>query len=305
MAARLSPSGTIARTAPALTWPCEEPAVVGHCAPLKGIDKKRWLSILGAPRQRDIGEAMPFRKLVRAIRRNSGPSTPPPVEIASWSSRSCFSYTEVDLPPVSDPLIIEIRARFEKRYLAQFGRFTGKGLYSEGDWRRVNWVATNLPSGGIILDVGVGPGALLNYLHGSARFERAIGIDIRVYSKFQALYRGLDHRLMNVVEMGFENASIDTVICMEVLEHLAADDFERALNELRRVSRGDLLITVPFCEPEPLSPYHQQRFDPEGLCNHFPHAEFTLLQRQYRRAVPWVLIHERPRESGARNLRDL
>jgi SAM-dependent methyltransferase len=246
-----------------------------------------------------------FRKLVRSIRSNSGPNTPQPVEVASGSPRSCFSYTEVALPPVSDPLVIEIRAHFEKRYLAQFGRSTGKGLYSEDDWRRINWVATNLRSSGVILDVGVGPGALLNYLHGSARFDRAIGIDIRVYSKYQAMYCGLDHRLMNVVKMTFEDASIDTVVCMEVLEHLAANDFRRALNELRRVSRGDLLITVPFCEPEPLPPYHQQRFDPEHLCKHFPHAEFTLLRRRNGRGVPWALIHERPRESGARNLRDL
>jgi SAM-dependent methyltransferase len=237
-----------------------------------------------------------FRKLVRAIHRKLGLSMPPLGGVTPWSPpQRCFSYTKVALPPVSDPLLIEIRARFEKRYLAQFGRATGKGLYSDDDWRRINWVAANLRGGGIALDVGVGPGALLNYLHGSAKFDRAIGIDIRVYSKFQALYPGLDHRLMNVVEMAFEDASIDTVICMEVLEHLPAEDFRRALKELRRVSRGDLLITVPFCEPEPLPPYHQQRFDPERLCHHFPHAKFTLLQRQYRRAVPWVLIHERPR----------
>jgi SAM-dependent methyltransferase len=241
---------------------------------------------------------MRFRKLVRSTGFNSGPDTPQPVKVASSSSRRRFSYTEIVLPPVSDPLVIEIRAHFERRYLAKFGRSTGKGLYSEDDWRRINWVATNLHSGGVILDVGVGPGALLNYLHGSARFDQAIGIDIRVYSKFQALYCGLDHRLMNVVEMTFEDASIDTVVCMEVLEHLGANDFRRALKELRRVNRGDLLISVPFCEPEPLPPYHQQRFDPEDLCTHFPQAEFTLLQRRSGRGVPWALIHERPRESG-------
>jgi SAM-dependent methyltransferase len=273
--------------------------------PSQGIDKGPSPVILRLQRPRDIGEAVRFRKVVQAIRRNLGLNTPPPSAAASWlPPQPGFSYTEVDLPPVSDPLLIEVRARFERHYLAKFGQSTGKGLYSENDWRRINWVAAHLHNGGIVLDVGVGPGVLLNYLHGSGRFDRVIGIDIRVYSKFQAHYPELDHRLMNVVEMAFEDASIDTVICMEVLEHLAANSFRRALKELRRVTRRDLLITVPFCEPEPLPSYHKQRFGPKDLCDHFPHAKFTLLQRRNGRGVPWVLIHERPREWGARDLHD-
>jgi ubiquinone/menaquinone biosynthesis C-methylase UbiE len=42
----------------------------------------------------------------------------------------------------------------------------------------------------------------------------------------------------------FENNSIDTVVCMEVLEHV--DDLEGAVSEIIRVARKRIIITVPY-----------------------------------------------------------
>jgi len=44
----------------------------------------------------------------------------------------------------------------------------------------------------------------------------------------------------------FPDRSFDTVICTEVLEHIPGDGLQRACAELARVTRGRLLVTVPF-----------------------------------------------------------
>ncbi len=44
----------------------------------------------------------------------------------------------------------------------------------------------------------------------------------------------------------FADASVDTVVCMEVLEHLADD--RRGLSELLRVARRRVVVTVPYRE---------------------------------------------------------
>ena len=49
----------------------------------------------------------------------------------------------------------------------------------------------------------------------------------------------------SVTELPFANSTFDTVLCAEVLEHIRFDDVPRALGELRRVARGQVVISLP------------------------------------------------------------
>jgi len=49
----------------------------------------------------------------------------------------------------------------------------------------------------------------------------------------------------DIRELPFADDSFDTVLAAEVLEHLPYSDFERCLGELRRVTRGHVVITLP------------------------------------------------------------
>jgi ubiquinone/menaquinone biosynthesis C-methylase UbiE len=49
----------------------------------------------------------------------------------------------------------------------------------------------------------------------------------------------------SVLSMPFEDAAFDVVACFEVLEHLPYDDFPKALEELSRVSRKHVVLSVP------------------------------------------------------------
>lgn len=97
---------------------------------------------------------------------------------------------------------------------------------------------------------------------------------------------------MSVGSLDFEDKAFDTVYCMEVLEHRDDEEFDVALSELRRVCRGQLLITVPFLELMP-SKYHQQRFTVNRVRDLFPHARKSLLLKEPVMRVPWVTMEEK------------
>ena len=95
---------------------------------------------------------------------------------------------------------------------------------------------------------------------------------------------------MNVARLQFDDASFDVVICMEVLEHVDRRTFAAGLSELRRVCGDQLLMTVPFEEPEPIPAYHKRRFDRADIRELWPSATRTRLDRPH---VAWALMEER------------
>ncbi len=192
--------------------------------------------------------------------------------------------------PIKDELA-DVKMRFEQQYQATFGNANGKGLYTADDWSRIAFCHQLVgDSRGSILDVGVGPGALLNMLQMSGDFIRVTGIDIRHYTKLVKLTDELDIQIMSVDDMAFADDEFDTVICMEVLEHITQDQFERALVQLRRVAGKRLFMTVPLREPLPLPSYHKLRFDFDDIERYFPNGRYYLLER--RRGIPWMVITE-------------
>lgn len=98
---------------------------------------------------------------------------------------------------------------------------------------------------GKILDAGCGDGYLVNQLR-KLGFD-ATGIDI---SKSRIDYAkrtyGDFYSIGSVYKTGFDDARFDIVIASEVIEHL--DDPDRAIEELKRVSKDFIIFTVPYKE---------------------------------------------------------
>lgn len=97
-----------------------------------------------------------------------------------------------------------------------------------------------------VLDAGCGEGFVTDYL---ARHNPALtltGVDL----SDEAIAYAREHfgeratfRTGSVYKLPFSDNSFDAVVCSEVLEHL--DDPDRAVDELKRVARHHVLITVP------------------------------------------------------------
>lgn len=160
------------------------------------------------------------------------------------------------------------------------------------DAARMSYAASLVPEGSTILDVGVRDAHFLKILLEEHKVTEATGVDIVVTEAAQERL-GNSVIKMSITDLEFEDESFDVVSCFEVIEHLDSKLTATALDNLRRVCRRDLLISVPFEEPLPLSPAHYQRFTRERLRELFPTAEIRILQKMDASKVPWALIHEK------------
>lgn len=158
------------------------------------------------------------------------------------------------------------------------------------DWQRLSLVYNRLQNGDRCLEVGPGRGFLTTMLDREPKFKNVHAIDIIDFSK--RLPSKTDFRIMNVTNLEYEDNHFDSVMCMEVLEHLSEADFFKGLSEIRRVCRSQLIVSVPFNEPMP-SKYHAQKFTVEKILDWFPNGKFSLLLKDPVMRVPWLMIEEK------------
>lgn len=189
-----------------------------------------------------------------------------------------------------DRIVEEVRALYEATFPAK-----ESGKFTRHDWKRCEAALAHVV-GPDVLDVGVGAGQTFNVLARDPAIDRLVGLDIRWNKKLIKPERG-ELQLGSIYALPFPHASFDTVLCMEVLEHLEAIDFPKALDELRRVCRGTLVMTVPYQEPEPVWHHdrpggHRQQFSEEKIERWFPRAERQMIKRG-KQACPWIMLVER------------
>ena len=99
-------------------------------------------------------------------------------------------------------------------------------------------------AGSQILDIGCGHGVNCKELN--SRGFRCVGIEANEeYAREAQKYVEAYH--MNAEKLDFPNKSFDTVIMLEVLEHL--EHPYKALEEIVRVTRRNLILSVPNLEP--------------------------------------------------------
>lgn len=93
-----------------------------------------------------------------------------------------------------------------------------------------------LPNGGSVLEVGVGTKFLYSNLKRLGYAVTSVDFDKRLKPDYVG----------DVTDLPFKDNSYDVVCAFEVLEHLPFEEFQKALQELKRVSKKTVLFSVPY-----------------------------------------------------------
>ncbi len=129
------------------------------------------------------------------------------------------------------------------------GEYAVRGDYHrtpDGEWEyaptyaaKMQWVRVQLdrlPAGGRVLDVGCGEGVLVE------EYRTRLAID-----GLDPNYSSEHVRRGSILDVPFDAATFDAVLCLDVLEHLAHDEQAHALSEIRRVLKagGCAIFSLP------------------------------------------------------------
>ena len=122
-----------------------------------------------------------------------------------------------------------------------------------------------------VLDAGAGVGYLLNVIYKSNPKLELFGVDIQPSQPDLKIkyYRS------NIEDLPFPSKSVDTVISTHTLEHVL--NFQKALDELRRVAKKRIIIVVPRQRFSKFTPDLHLRFFPDKktLLNAFKGTSYT------------------------------
>ena len=123
---------------------------------------------------------------------------------------------------------------------------------------------TILP-GSHVLDIGCGPGILLNRLR-AAQSCKCIGLDLSSVAMSLLNQAGIPSVVAQLPDIPFRSATFDAVVATEVLEHL--EDPAGTLQQMKRVTRagGLIICSVPNeCLTTEECDEHLHNFDLESF----------------------------------------
>jgi len=114
-------------------------------------------------------------------------------------------------------------------------------LLSKSEQKRINFFLSKIPICDRVLDLGCADGRIIDRFNADYK----IGVDFAI-----KLLRNVKTKVYasNVSDLPFDDNSFDVVISSEVLEHLDAKTFHKALKEMNRVSSKYIIISVPYRE---------------------------------------------------------
>jgi len=115
-------------------------------------------------------------------------------------------------------------------------RYVEKGQWNSF-YHQIVEVCLSAPAS--VLEIGVGAGVLRHFVKTMGIGYESVDIDPELHP---------DH-VGSLPELPFPDGAYDTVACFEVLEHLPYEMFERSLNELFRIARKAVLLSLPDSGP--------------------------------------------------------
>jgi ubiquinone/menaquinone biosynthesis C-methylase UbiE len=101
---------------------------------------------------------------------------------------------------------------------------------------------------GTLVDVGAGTGAFRSLLPPEVRYV-PVDVDGRKLERLRAKYKTADGIVASATALPFGDSSVEYTLCTNVFHHLSDPELHRAVGELARVTRKDLILVDPLRVP--------------------------------------------------------
>ncbi len=154
-----------------------------------------------------------------------------------------------------------------------------------------------------LLEVGCGAGyslvELKKFFNSDMSFS-ACDIDPKLVELAKQKNPDVDCRTASIYELPYDDESFDTVICLEVMEHL--ENPEKALSELARITKKHIIISTPN---EPIwrilncvrGKYIKDFGNTPGHINHWSSGSLKKMISKYfkimevKKPLPWTIVY--------------
>ncbi|MEI2716994.1 MAG: class I SAM-dependent methyltransferase [Candidatus Nanopelagicales bacterium] len=180
------------------------------------------------------------------------------------------------------------------------GERTVPGVSRENYWFRrhevvYRWITAQSLATGTVIEAGCGEGYGADMIRATGTQVIAIDMDDAVIAHVRRTYPKVQTLQANLVDLPLRSGTADTVVCLQVIEHLwNLDEF---LAECRRILRpgGRLVVSTPnriTFSPglgrgeKPTNPFHVEEFDADQLVARLTDANFTSVQMHGLRHAP-------------------
>lgn len=157
------------------------------------------------------------------------------------------------------------------------------GYYRLIDVKRMEDVARLVPAGNRVLDIGAYNGTFAKMVRGC----EVIGIDTEP--------KGEGVMKATVTHLPFKDKAFNYVVAMEILEHLDNEELGMAMDEIVRVARDAVIISVPLDEV-PLGEGHKQRFSRSRVVQLLPEPTTVMEvgeRKKYAGVRKWLGMRSR------------
>lgn len=190
---------------------------------------------------------------------------------------------------------------FEQRYY-ESEDFWEDSLRDSANVNRIQRTALIVPSDvKSLVDLGCGNGVFLNYLMLQRPELKLTGVD-RSQSALKYVQTATTNASIDTLP--FEDNSFDCVSCLEVIEHLPIDLYNKAIQEIARVAAKYIIISVPYKEnleesfnkcPQCKSTFsyelHVRSFDDNDMKSLFKSLGYECVSSEYLGATEKLVGH--------------
>lgn len=135
---------------------------------------------------------------------------------------------------------------FEQKYYESEEFWKAGMIEDEANTRRLNTSIELVPAGTKTLaDIGCGNGVFAWMLQQQKPEIDSLSVD---RSETAVKYVRTKSKVGDIVALPFEDKTFDCVTCFQVLEHIPYPVYDTVLNELSRISKKNVIISVPYQE---------------------------------------------------------